>query len=242
MAKTPKYPEEKLLEAVVRYAEQYRGKIEATKLAAWASENIEGLDGVKDRHFTRPTEKKDTKTGKKVKEIRPCTAKINELNAARNTVTQMNTNVLLRSSNVDKFLDLPRHEQRQVIFDTRAQVDRLIAENAFLRQESKAVEARSQTISRYTESLEQQLESLKNDQAKLLSLVTRAMDKFDADERQRMLESIGICDGLFDLDTYVGSLSLRINELSSIDDAIRKDRAVIPAIDINILMGGFDFE
>lgn len=84
MAKTPKYTDEKLLEAVVKYADQHRGKIEATKLAEWASENIEGLEGVADRHFTRPEEKTDPKTGKKVKKTKLCTEKITELNAARN--------------------------------------------------------------------------------------------------------------------------------------------------------------
>ena len=64
MAKTYKFSEEQLLEAVVRYAELHRGKIEATKLAAWASENIEGLEGVEARHFIRPGSKTNTKTGK----------------------------------------------------------------------------------------------------------------------------------------------------------------------------------
>ena len=37
MAKTQKYRDELLLEAVVKYAELNRGKIAATKLAEWAS-------------------------------------------------------------------------------------------------------------------------------------------------------------------------------------------------------------
>ena len=241
MAKRAQYPEDKLLEAVVRYAEQHRGKIEATKLARWASENIEGLEGVKDRHFTRPAEKKDTKTGKKIKEIRPCTAKINELNTARNTVSSMNTNVLLKSSNIDKFLDLPRHVQREMILDTRAQVDSLIAENVYLRKENKATDEKTQAASSHADSLGEQLSALKKDHAKLLSLITSAMEKIEADERQRILAEIGVCDGLFDLDTYVDSMTVRINEVSAINDVIRRERAASPPADVSDLMGGFDF-
>lgn len=241
MAKTSKYPEEKLLEAVVRYAELHRGKIEATKLARWASENIAGLEGVADRHFTRPTEKKDPKTGKKVKEIRLYTAKLNELNAARNTVTQMNTNVLLKSSNIDKFLELPRHIQRGMILDTRAQVDRLIAENTYLRKENKVMGAKTLETFSYADSLDKQLSALKKDHAKLLALITQAMEKIEADERQWMLEGIGVCDGLFDLDTYVDSMTLRINEVSAINDVIRKERTFSPPTDVETLMGGIDF-
>lgn len=242
MAKTPRYKDEKLLEAVVRYADQYRGKIEATKLARWASDNVDGLQGVEGWHFTRPEEKTDPKTGKKIKKTKLCTAKINELNAARNTVTAMNANVLLKSANVDKFLNLPRQEQRQLIIETRAQVDKLIAENVSLRGENKAVAAKTQAVSAHVELMEQQLDSLKADHAKLLSVVTRGMETFDAHKHKKMLESIGVCDGLFDLDTYIASLTLRIDKVASINDIIRKNRVAAATTDVNSLMNGIEFE
>ena len=241
MAKTPKFPDEKLLEAVVKYADQHRGKIEATKLSRWASENIEGLQGVEDRHFMRPEEKKDPKTGKIIKTVKLCTAKINELNAARSTVTAMNTNVLLKSANVDKFFGVPVHEQRRLILETRKQVDQLIAENRSLRAENNAVAAKSQAISLRTDFLAKDVEKLKADHAKLLILVTRAMDVFDESERKKMLASIGVCDGTFDLDTYVDSLTQRVNEVTSLNEVIQKNQRTNVNVVVEALMGGIDF-
>lgn len=239
MAKTPKYTDEKLLEAVVKYADQHRGKIEATKLAEWASENIEGLEGVADRHFTRPEEKTDPKTGKKVKKTKLCTEKITELNAARNTVSAMNTNVLLRSANVDKFLGLPPQEQRRYILDTRAQVDKLIAENNCLRAENKAVTVKAKALTAQMDALDNTMRAIKEQQNRVLALLSRTMKAFDENERKKMLASIGVCDGMLDLDMYVDSLTQRINEISSINEAIRNDR--IQNTDVNTLMEGIDF-
>lgn len=239
MAKTPKYTDEKLLEAVVKYADQHRGKIEATKLAEWASENIEGLEGVADRHFTRPEEKTDPRTGKKVKKTKLCTEKITELNAARNTVSAMNTNVLLRSANVDKFLGLPPQEQRRYILDTRAQVDKLIAENNCLRAENKAVTAKTKALTAQMDALDNTVRAIKEQQNRVLALLSRTMKAFDENERKKMLASIGVCDGMFDLDKYVHTLTQRITEASSINEVIRNDRMQNTAV--NTLMEGIDF-
>lgn len=241
MAKTSKFPEEKLLEAVVRYAELHRGKIEATKLAAWASENIECLEGVESRHFIRPGSRKNPKTGKSEKYERRCTLKIKELNAARSTVTQMNTNILLKSASVDKFFTLPLHEQRKLILDTRSQVDKLIAENARLRAENKAVSAHSQAVSDQAEDLSRRLGLLKADHDRLRVLLERAMKKFDEDERRTVLETIGVHDGYFDLNVYADSLQMKLNEAESINAIIRKTRMPSPGLDVNELMGGIDF-
>ena len=241
MAKKPNHTEEQLLEAVVRYAELHRGKIEATKLAAWASENIEGLEGVEARHFIRPGSKTNTKTGKAEKYEKLCALKIKELNAARSTVTQMNTNILLKSASVDKFLTLPLHEQRKVILDTRAQVDQLIAENASLRAENRAALANSQAVSEQAEDLSQRLDALKADHDKLRTLLEQAMERFDEDERRAILESIGVQDGYFNLNTYADSLQMQIDEAESVNAIIRKTRAQSPGLDVNDLMGGIDF-
>ena len=58
MAKTQKYDEDQLLDAVVKYAEIERKKIKATELAKWCRNNIEGLEEVRDYHFTRPIREK----------------------------------------------------------------------------------------------------------------------------------------------------------------------------------------
>ena len=54
MAKTQKYSEDQLLEAVVKFSEIEKKKIKATELARWCRDNIEGLEEVRDYHFTRP--------------------------------------------------------------------------------------------------------------------------------------------------------------------------------------------
>jgi hypothetical protein len=246
MAKVSRYTEEQLLNAVVLYANLHPGKIEATKLAQWASQNVAGLEGVNHRHFTRTEEKKDPKTGKITTRIRSCTTKINELNAARSTVSAMNSNSLLRSSNIDKFFSLPVHEQRKLILDTRKQVDMLISENSYLRSDNKIAQEKNRKSSELTEALENELGALKKDHEKLLALVSRAMDSLDKTKRKTMLESIGVCDGWFDLDTYADSLTVRIDEVEAMNAVIKKDRTGndvgLNRVGANELMEGIDFD
>lgn len=83
MARTQKFPEDLLLEAVVKYAEVEKGKIKATELAAWAALNIKGLEGVRDYHFMRPVRNKDSKTGKQTAGKKNCTLRMEEINRAR---------------------------------------------------------------------------------------------------------------------------------------------------------------
>lgn len=242
MAKTQKYEDAKLLEAVVKYSEQYRGKIEATKLARWASENIEGLEGVEDRHFMRPTTKKDPRTGKLIKQLKLCAIKINEINIARSTVTAMNTNPLLKASNVDQFLKQPINEQRRMILETRSQIDKLVAGNANLRSENKVLATQNQELSAKTELLSYTLEELKNKQEKILTLLSRAMDAFDEQERRKMLEGIGVYDGAFDLNTYVDSLTLQLSDAFSINDQIKRHHTAANKSDLASIVEGINFE
>ena len=44
MARTAKFTDDLLLDAVVQYADIYKGKIKATELAEWARKNIAGLE------------------------------------------------------------------------------------------------------------------------------------------------------------------------------------------------------
>ena len=129
MGKEQKYSEEKLLEAVVKYAGLHKRKIKTTELAAWASMNIDGLEGVKDYHFTRDVTETDPKTGEKTTRPKECKKRINEINRSRHTASEIHNNPLLQASNVDAFLELPPHDQRYWILETRKQVGRLVAEN-----------------------------------------------------------------------------------------------------------------
>ena len=83
MAKTQKYSENQLLEAVIKFSEIEKKKIKATELAKWCRDNIEGLEEVRDYHFTRPVKEKDDKTGKMIERPKLCTLKIEEINKSR---------------------------------------------------------------------------------------------------------------------------------------------------------------
>ena len=107
MARTQKYTEELLLEAVVKYAETERGKIKATELAEWAGANITGLEGVRDYHFMRPVREKDPQTGAVTMRRKPCTVRMDEINRARNLTAQISRNALLKASTIEEFMNQP---------------------------------------------------------------------------------------------------------------------------------------
>lgn len=242
MAKTSKFSEEKLLEAVVKYAGTFRGKIEATKLAQWASANIPGLEGVQGYHFTRPVKERDSQTGVSKERSKLSAARINEINAGRSVASSINTNTLLKSANPDKFLSLHIHEQRQVIMETRGQVEKLVAENTYLRRRNESLESRSGILEERVEQLDQLLDELKETQRQLQVTVARAMDAYDESERRRMLESIGVHDGGFDLNTYADSLSIRLADALSLNNAIRKHHKSKVSLDTERLVDGIDFD
>ena len=93
MARTQKFPEDLLLEAVVKYAETEKGKIKATELAAWAALNIRGLEGVRDYHFMRPIREMDSRTGKQTLIKKSCTLRMEEINRARSLTESVKRNV-----------------------------------------------------------------------------------------------------------------------------------------------------
>ena len=98
MARTQKYTEELLLEAVVKYAEAESGKIKATELAAWAAVNISGLEGVRDYHFMRPVRERNLQTGVVTVRHKLCTVRMEEINRARSLTSQISRNTLLARS------------------------------------------------------------------------------------------------------------------------------------------------
>ena len=98
MAKVQKYSDSLLLEAVIKYADQYPGKIYASRLANWASLNVPGLEEVREYMFLRPLIVKDPKTGKQKQRLRPCTERITAINASRTLSSNIKSNILLHSS------------------------------------------------------------------------------------------------------------------------------------------------
>jgi hypothetical protein len=151
----------------------------------------------------------------------------------------------LKASNIDKFFSLKIHEQRVLILETRSLFDRLVAENAYLRNENSAMKNAAVAVSEKIDELESKICELHGDQEKLLMLVSRALKTFDEGERRKMLASIGVCDGLFDLDAYVDSLSIKLSDAFSINEAVQRFRPVKPkdpqSCENHNLMDGIEF-
>ena len=244
MGKEQKYSEEKLLEAVVKYAGLQKRKIKTTELAAWASMNIDGLEGFKDYHFTRDVTETDPKTGEKTTRPKECKKKIDEINKSRHTASEMRTNPLLQASNVDAFLECPPHEQRMWILETRKQVEKVMAENRELQKKESTESARNNAVAEQLVQLDNRLAQLKEKQEDLLRAVKNAMDKLDVDARKAVLASIGITDRNIDLDTYANSLTIEVGDVFDMNRVIRCHGARMNQIDQEIekMMEGIVFE
>ena len=146
MARTQKYTEELLLEAVVKYAETGRGKIKATELAEWAGANVTGLEGVRDYHFMRPVREKDPQTGAVTMRRKPCTVRMDEINRARSLTAQISRNTLLKASTIEEFMNQPGFIQRRQIAETRETVGRLAAKNESLSRANEALRAENKSF------------------------------------------------------------------------------------------------
>ncbi len=244
MGAKQKYSEEKLLEAVVKYAKIYKGKIKVTELAAWASNNIDGLAGVKDYHFTGNVTEINPRTGKKVTRPKKCKVRIEEINKSRHTAREMRTNPLLQASQIDAFLHLPLHEQRSWILETRKQMDMLKAENRELQTKANAESAKTKAVNEQMNQMEERLAQLREKQIDLLRAVKCAMDVLHIDARKATLASIGIKDGNIDLDIYADSLTLDLRDIFDMNRVIRGHAANMEQIDQEIedMIGEMDFE
>lgn len=235
MAKTQKYSDDLMLNAVVRYAETYEQKIMLTKLCEWASANIEGLEGIRDHHFKQAITVTDPKTKKRKRMPRPAYRKVQEINAARMTSAVAGRNALMTASDLNKFFALPRYDQINEINEMRDTVKRLISEKS--------------DMSRYNEHLSRENDSLKKelsealarigDAAKIQALLQKKtallLRLVDEAQRKNVLELIGINDLGLDLDMYSVSLHQQPDAFH-INNALEKEEQ-----DVADIMKGLDF-
>ncbi len=221
MAKIPSFTDGLLTEAVVKYSKATSGKIVAEKLARWAAENIPGLENVKGYHFMRPLGQKAPLTGKTVSKKRICTLRIEELNTARMTRTRILKNPLLHSVNVEECLRMPESQLCISILDAREQMDRLMEENIRLGQRNVQLEAKNAEYKSSLENQEARLREMAEEVEGLSKSISRLIRMGDEAQRKAALESIGFKDGGTDLDAYAASLSAKIKENLSINEAIR---------------------
>lgn len=222
MARTQKFPEDLLLEAVVKYAEIEKCKIKATELAAWAASNIKGLEGVRDYHFMRPVREVNPRTGKQTAIKKPCTLRLEEINRARSLKESVKRNVLLRSSAIETFMDQPDYVQRRQIAETRETVDRILAKNSSLTRENDSLHVTNRQLKAEVTVLSEKVEALSRIQTLLSRKVLFLLKATDEASRKAILAEMGIADQGIDLDTYTQSLSLDIRNVMDINKAVTR--------------------
>jgi len=210
MARTQKYTEELLLEAVVKYAETKRGKIKATELAEWAGANISGLEGVRDYHFMRPAREKNPQTGAVTVRQKSCTARMDEINRARSLTAQISRNTLLKASTIEEFMNQPGFIQRSQIAETRETVGRLAAKNESLSRANEALRAENKSFRKGMEQLTEDIRRLQDTQGRLTKQVMYLMKAADEKSRKEALADMGLSDRSVDLDVYTRSLEQEI--------------------------------
>lgn len=222
MAKTQKYSEDQLLEAVIKFSEIEKKKIKATELADWCRRNIEGLEEVRDYHFTRSVKEKDEKTGKMIDRPKFCTLKIEEINKSRSLTVSINTNLLLRASNIDTFMEQPDAAKRKMIVETRETVDKLLTRNGNITRENEALKAENKSMKSDILIMTDKIDALQKAQDRLIKQVSYLMKATDEAARKEILAQIGIEDESIDLNTYSESLQQVLSEVMDINKSLRK--------------------
>lgn len=218
MARTAKFSDDLLLDAVVQYADCFKGKIKATELAEWARKNVIGLEEVSDYNFTRPI--KNAKTGKLEK--KRCTQRIEELNISRDTRKKENKNILLSAVNADHFFSLSEREQRACIAQVREIVAEYRSTNTYLRRQNDYLNRMRIDDTEKMRKLEAKINDITSKQSVLQKTISTINKKTTEEQLRGKLVEIGITDGNFDLIKYNESLTLDINEMLNIDKTIRK--------------------
>lgn len=192
MAKTQKYSEDRLLEAVIKFAEIEKRKIKATELSKWCRDNMEGLEEIRDYHFTCPIKEKDIKTGKMVERPKLCTVRMEEINRSRSVMAGINTNLLLCSSDIGTFLEQPIQLQRKRIADTREAVGMLLAGNQRLARENDALMAENKRLSAEQAAFAERLDLLAKTQERLEKQVVHLMKATDEGQGKKCLQGWGV--------------------------------------------------
>ena len=222
MARTQKYTEELLLEAVVKYAEAERGKIKATELADWAGANITGLEGVRDYHFMRPVRERNLQTGVVMVRHKLCTVRMEEINRARSLTSQISRNTLLKASAIEDFMKQPGFVQRRQIAETRETVGRLAAKNESLSRANEALRAENKSFRKGMEQLTEDIRRLQDTQGRLTKQVTYLMKAADEKSRKAALADMGLTDRNVDLDVYTRSLEQEIGSVMDLRKVLGK--------------------
>lgn len=246
MAKTQKFSEDLLLEAVVKYAEIVKTKIKATELAQWARKNVEGLEDVRDYHFMRPIKERDLKTGKTKYVTKPCTAKMEEINKARSVTASINGNPLLRSVNADAMFELPLSVQKKLVVETRETFDKLLSKNGYLSTENDALKRINKEQAKIIEDVSNKISEIQKKQVVLEKRLNYILKVTDENKRKDILANMGIEDGSIDINQYKKSLEDDLEEMFDLGKALKQYRKIEQNSEdsnlLNNVLGGINFE
>ena len=240
MAKVQKYPEYKLVFAVEEYAKAHTGKIRVKDLAEWATNNIQGLEGVTYKNFTRLSRI----DGKDVR--RECTKRLDEINQGRALEQDIkDNNILLTSSNPDKFLELNKSEKRQTIIETKKQMDLLMSRNKMLDQRNRVVETENISLKQQNEYLKERIENIKEAQKDIDSKIEYIFRIWNEVEQNDIIYRMGFEEAKitekFIQKMYDSSINIKnlIYGENLIDNKKEKNKTEI--IDMSNILKGMDF-
>ncbi len=243
MAKTSRFDDDLLLEAVIKYEECNPGKIKATELAQWAADNIPGLEGVRDYNFTRPVAAINQKTGKTEMKDRPCKKRIREINVSFSSSVGLRRNVLLQSADIEQFFSLQRPDQRKLIIQTREQVESLKKANRILEREKSILSAENERLREQHQAFDQKRQELEKMLKSLGDQVKQCIRFTDEEKRRDALKQIGIGDETWDMEKLYNSAAIKYDEAFSISQAIEdsEERGTIIPVDEDELFRGINF-
>ena len=231
MAQKKSYPEDLMLDAVLKYADRTEGKIRLSELAVWASENIAGLKGIKYFHFNAKRTKKDPRTGKKEKSYTEAYLRVQELNRSRENEDILKSNPILHSSDVDAFLELPVTEQRRCFLAARDTVWGITRENSMLKSQNKLLQGEIRETVRRSAELAEVIEKISKAQNTLDRKVTLFLRLVGEEQRKLVMRRAGILDDGFDLLSYETALKDDVREAFRIANAIQPVLDVLKEMD-----------
>lgn len=220
MARNSKYSEDLMCEAVARYADVERGKIKPRKLAAWASQNVPGLEGIDENHFYR----QKMKNGVLVKS--KCQILIDETNKAREFFVNK-TNYILYATDLTEFHKLPFDMQDAMIRNTRVIVSNLKEQRLKLQKEVKRLECELELKN----ELIDKMKVFDKDYKTLKRRCDFLLEELNEENCRRLLEKHGIHDDGLSLKEYNNSLVQSHDEMMNINRELEKYFKFKPVIE-----------
>lgn len=225
MGRTTKYPDSKLLDAVIQYSDICLTVIKCADLARWAGNNIEGLEGVQGYHFVRTVT--NPVTGKKEK--KECTKRLEEINATRNIRAQERKNCIISTTSIDSFYALSERAQRREIQEVRDIVTNYRRQIGLLQHQHDIDKNVIETITQKLEEYSKTIQATKNDLKALTTAFHALKKRCDLKTLEEISNEMGISNGDFDISTFMNSTTLNASDLLNIDAEIRRFQAIINA-------------